>query len=143
MAELIMSGSGSTIIDEGFQEFQQLGIKNAKRAAGGRSGKIDIPELPIEEPTPPSSPTHYKLNFRTSMGSVRSEFSSKITYDMAKKWGDLLHIIPSTRWCTLEDIVQIVWNAEVRNPFQTLKRSRKQIEDGIGELVAARILLTK
>jgi len=97
----------------------------------------------LESKTGESASTYYKLNYRTAQGGVRAEISRSILYQVGSKWGDLLNIIPSTRWATLEEIVQVVWEWEKRHPHASLKRSRKQIEEGVEALVAARILLTK
>jgi hypothetical protein len=82
----------------------------------------------------------FKLNLRNARGEVRVDIPKSVMYTMASRWGDLIYIIPSNRWSTMEEIAQIVWAAEKRNVRNQFNRTRKQIEDGVRELLEASVV---
>jgi hypothetical protein len=85
----------------------------------------------------------YKLNLYRPNGQLRAEISKALFFDLSKHWGDLMRLIPSNRWSTVEEIVQIVWEWEKKQYRKSFTRSRKQIEEGINQLVISGVLLQK
>lgn len=85
----------------------------------------------------------YKLNLYRPNGQLRAEISKAQFFDLSKNWGDLMRLIPSNRWSTTEEIVQIVWEWEKKQYRKSFTRSRKQIEEGINQLVISGVLLQK
>jgi hypothetical protein len=96
----------------------------------------------VEALTPAPLPM-FKLNLYRPNGHVRADISKAVLYDLSKNWGDLMKIVPSNRWSTLEEIVQMVWEWEKRQFRKTFTRSRKQIEDGVVALYKAGVVIQK
>jgi hypothetical protein len=96
----------------------------------------------VEALTPAPIPM-FKLHLYRPNGQVRADISKAVLYELSKNWGDLMKIIPSNRWSTLEEIVQMVWEWEKRQFRKTFTRTRKQIEDGVVALYQAGVLIQK
>jgi hypothetical protein len=83
----------------------------------------------------------YRLNYRNSNGLIRSTIPKSVVYQLTVHWPDLLRLIPSERWVTVDEIEQLVSRWEMATPRKTIIRKRVDIERGIDELVEAGVLL--
>lgn len=86
---------------------------------------------------------YYRLKFRTPAGTIRGDINKELIRQLSIKWGDLLRIIPQHRWSTFEEILQAVWDFENRSVRKLYTRTRKQVEDGVAELVKCGVLEKK
>jgi len=112
-------------------EEQENEIKEVKEKKD-KSKKSDI-----------SEPLKVKKNLYLANGQIRGEISKSVLHTMIARWGDIIHIVPSNQWCTVDEIVQMVWEWEKKQYRKSFTRTRKQIEDGVRELLEADILMRK
>jgi hypothetical protein len=110
-------------------------------APKGVEGSNPLPSAPKKKK--PDEEIVYKLDFRRHNGDIRADIPKSLVYTLSARWADLLRVVPSHRWSTLEEIVQIVWDWEKRQYRKLFSRTRKQIEDGVKELVESGVLLSK
>lgn len=96
----------------------------------------------IEKPKRVGPPV-YRLNFRRPNGDIRSDIPKSLVHTLVTEWCDLLRLIPSNRWSTMDEIAIWVWEWETRNYRQKYNRTRPQIERGVIELVEAGVVLSK
>lgn len=129
-------------------------VTNLEAMPNGQApaSKTAAPQKGVEGSTPSASAAKkkdhieiakYKLNLYRSNGTLRTEITNAVYHMLATHYGDFMRFIPSTRWSTMEEIVQIVWECEKRNVRLTYSRSRKQIEDGVLEMVRCGAVLQK
>lgn len=99
---------------------------------------FSVPEIPVLQPEP-----LYRLNYRRSNGQIRAEISKSIVYILNVNWPDLLRVIPSTEWVTVDQIVALVRVWENSSPRKTFIRCKEDIERGLVDLISAGVLLRK
>lgn len=87
--------------------------------------------------------TYYKLNFRNASGSIRGDINKEVVRQLSSRWSDLLRIIPQHRWIAFEEILQMAWDFENRSLRKLYNRTRKQVEEGVQELLDAGVLEKK
>lgn len=87
--------------------------------------------------------TYYKLNFRSAAGSIRGDINKEVVRQLSSRWSDLLRIIPQHRWISFEEILTLAWDFENRSLRKLYNRTRKQVEDGVKELLDAGVLEKK
>lgn len=85
----------------------------------------------------------YKMNMYLPNGTIRSEIPKGVLHVLGRDWGDIMRCVPSHRWSTMEEIVNLVWDFERRSYLKSFNRTRKQIEDGVKAAVEAGVILTK
>lgn len=83
----------------------------------------------------------YRLNYRRDNGVIRPDISSSIIYMINLNWADLIRVIPSDRWVTMDEIVKLVFEWENTYPRKTTFRTRNDIEEGIDFLLDVGVLL--
>jgi hypothetical protein len=86
---------------------------------------------------------YYRLKLRTPAGMIRGDINKEVIRQLSIKWGDLLRVIPQHRWSTFEEILQTVWEFENRSVRKLYTRTRKQVEDGVADLLACGVLEKK
>jgi len=85
----------------------------------------------------------FRLNLYRSNGQIRMDISQAVLYDLSKDWGDLIKVIPSNSWVTVDELVQMVWEWEKKQFRKSFTRTRKQIEDGVQALNVGGLLQEK
>lgn len=90
-----------------------------------------------------SEPFTFRLNLYRSNGQVRMDIATAVIYQLSKDWGDLIKVIPSNMWVTVDELVQMVWEWEKKQFRKSFTRSRKQIEDGVAALREGGLLQEK
>lgn len=85
----------------------------------------------------------YKLNFRKPNGEIRPDIPHAVAHHLVLNWADLLRIIPANRWSTADEIVALIWEYEARSYRKLYTRTRKQVEEGIRDLVEAGVVISK
>ena len=113
--------------------------------------KPDAPKPPPKKFTPDEireaekvvTQTYYKLNFRSASGTIRGDINKEVVRQLSSRWSDLLRIIPQHRWISFDEILTLAWDFENRSLRKLYNRTRKQVEDGVQELLAAGVLEKK
>lgn len=82
----------------------------------------------------------YRLAFRKPNGHVRGDISSSVLHQASRDYADLIQVIPSFKWMTIEEIVEAVWAWEKKNNRITYNRTRVAIESGVLWLINATIV---
>ncbi|MBW3545116.1 MAG: hypothetical protein KY428_05845 [Bacteroidetes bacterium] len=83
----------------------------------------------------------YKLNYRRPNGLIRAEIPKPVIYTLNVNWPDLIRVIPSDVWVSIEQIFDLVSEWENVSPRKTFIRSKDSIQQGIKELIEAEVLL--
>jgi hypothetical protein len=98
---------------------------------------------PVVPAPPPAKPAiqKYRLNVYRN-GLVRSEISRGMFHDMSAKYGDIMRSVSSSKWMTIDEIVDNYWAMERRLKFE-MGRTRKKIVDAVNELVATTLIETR
>jgi hypothetical protein len=94
-------------------------------------------EQPKKKKESVAAPTEFKLYLFRPNGSVRSDLKKGVHAELARKWGDIIRCIPSHRWSTLDEIVELVFNYENKSYLRDFSRTRKQITEAVNECVEA------
>jgi hypothetical protein len=85
----------------------------------------------------------YKMDMFLPNGTIRSNIPKGVLHMLGRDWGDIMRCVPSHRWSTMEDIVNLVWDFENKSYLKSFNRTRKQIEEGVQAAVEAGVILTK
>ena len=111
----------------------------------GEQKKIVVEEAPpVAKKKPLANPLEprFKLNMYNSRGLVRPDIPKSILYDVATKWGDIIKNLSSSHAINMNDLVEKIWTYEKKHPMRkNPDRTRRQIEDGITELVEKRLVI--
>lgn len=82
----------------------------------------------------------YRLYLRNPNGKTRGELNRNVLYILAKDYCDFIQVIPSSRWVTFEEIVNLIWQWELKNQRVSYNRTRKAIEDGLEYLISTTVV---
>lgn len=85
----------------------------------------------------------FKLHLYRPDGTLRSEVSKAMFTELARRYGDLMRCVPSHRWATMDEVCTQVWEYERKSYLKSFTRSRKEIEDGVRDMVELGAVLTK
>jgi len=84
----------------------------------------------------------FKLNVYGANGTLRSSIPTAIYQDMAIRFGDIMRAVSSTRWMTMDEVCNSVWQIEKKMKHPS-NRTRKSIEDAVAELVERTMILNR
>ncbi len=100
---------------------------------------FDKPESSVFEKTVPL----FKLHLYRPDGTMRAEVSTAMYTELARHYGDLMRCVSSARWSSMDEICTQVWELEKRNYLKSFTRTRKEIENGVMNMVELGAVLTK
>jgi hypothetical protein len=104
------------------------------KTAASQKGVEGSTPSPSAAKKPKVEPTFYSI-FTAQMELCVPRFRVLCTTPSPRSMETSCASFPRPRWSTMEEIVQIVWECEKRNVRLTYSRSRKQIEDGVMDMV--------
>lgn len=84
----------------------------------------------------------YKLNVYNNSGLIKPSISVAVFYDMSKRHGDIMRSVSSTKWMSMDEICNAVWQIERKMKYPG-NRGRKSIEAAVLDLVERSFVLTR
>lgn len=99
------------------------------------------PEKKVTQPSVPSE-VQYRLNVFNASGNVKSSVQSSVYQDVSKRHADVIRSISSTKWMTVDEILDKIWQLEKKMRYPS-NRTRKSVESAIKELIERELLETR
>ena len=109
------------------------------KAVGSAS---EVATKPVETRAKVVEEPRYKMNLYKPNGILRSEIPRQVYANMSAKYGDIMRAVPSYKFATMDEIVEIYWELERRLKFD-MGRTRPKIAAAVEEMVAADLVRQK
>lgn len=90
----------------------------------------------------PKSEPQYRLNVFNTSGNIKSSVSVPVYQDMCRRNAEVIRSLSSTRWMTMDDVLDKVWQLEKKMRFPS-NRTRKSVELAIKELIEREMVLVR
>jgi hypothetical protein len=87
-------------------------------------------------------PLRYKLNVFGPNGGLRAGIPTSVYHDMCVRYGDIMRAISSTRWMTMDEVCDAVWEIEKKMKYPS-NRTRKLIEMAVAELMERTMVISR
>jgi hypothetical protein len=105
---------------------------------------VETPKV-AEPPTPKvevKAVVQYKLNIFNTSGNIKPSVSVPVYQDMCRRNAEIIRSLSSTRWMTMDDILEKVWQLEKKMRYPS-NRTRKSVETAIKELLEREMVVTR
>lgn len=84
----------------------------------------------------------YKLNVFSHNGLLKQSIPAAVYQDMTKRHGDIMRCVSSTKWQTIDEILELVWRLEKRMKYPS-NRTRPAVERALQDLIEREFVITK
>jgi hypothetical protein len=99
-------------------------------------------QVKVEPKPEPKADTQYRLNVFNTAGNIKPSVPVPVYQDMCRRNAEIIRSLSSTRWMTMDDILQKVWQLEKKMRYPS-NRTRKSVETAIKELMEREMVVTR
>lgn len=78
----------------------------------------------------------YRLDLYTSRGLLKASIPKAVFAEMSRKYGDVIRSVHSSKWSTIDEIVESYYNLDKRLRFE-IRKTVDQIKLAVEEMAAA------